>query len=131
VLLQGFIGKNAKIRIFRSVWLHSVSVSNYERCVEPSLSCDTVSTVNLMCCHSPFGECDAVGISSGVPHVMLAEAEAIIISDEQGFGNPCRYTGKGTAGTGRGKNLWTLAEPLPSVRVTGYLHSSSMGRVSK
>jgi len=25
VLLQGFIGKNAKIRIFRSVWLHSVS----------------------------------------------------------------------------------------------------------
>jgi len=39
-------------------------VSNYERCVEPSLSCDTVSTVNLMCRHSPFGECDAVGISS-------------------------------------------------------------------
>ena len=26
MLLQGFIGKNAKIRIFRSVWLHSVSV---------------------------------------------------------------------------------------------------------
>ena len=25
MLLQGFIGKNAKIRIFRSVWLHSVS----------------------------------------------------------------------------------------------------------
>jgi len=26
VLLQGFIGKNAKIRIFRSVWLHSISL---------------------------------------------------------------------------------------------------------
>ena len=26
MLLQGFIGKNAKIRIFRSVWLHSLSV---------------------------------------------------------------------------------------------------------
>jgi len=38
--------------------------------------------------------------------------------------------GKGTAGTGRGKNIWTLAEPLPSVQVMGYLHSSSMGRVS-
>ena len=25
MLLQGLIGKNAKIRIFRSVWLHSVS----------------------------------------------------------------------------------------------------------
>ena len=25
MLLQGFIGKNAKIRIFRSVWLHSIS----------------------------------------------------------------------------------------------------------
>jgi len=25
VVLQGLIGKNAKIRIFRSVWLHSVS----------------------------------------------------------------------------------------------------------
>jgi len=37
-------------------------------------------------------------------------------SDEQGqgFGNPCGYTGKGTVGTGRGKNLWTLAEPLPT-----------------
>jgi len=25
VLLQGFIGKNAEIRIFRSVWLYSIS----------------------------------------------------------------------------------------------------------
>ena len=25
MVLQGLIGKNAKIRIFRSVWLHSVS----------------------------------------------------------------------------------------------------------
>ena len=27
MLLQGFIGKNAKIRIFRSVWLHSISLA--------------------------------------------------------------------------------------------------------
>jgi hypothetical protein len=33
-------------------------------CLEPSLACDTVSIVNLMCCHSPFGDCDAVGVSS-------------------------------------------------------------------
>jgi len=52
-------------------------------------------------------------------------------SDEQGFGNSCGYTGKGTAGKGRGKNVWTCAKPLPSVWVMGYLHSSSMGRVSK
>ena len=26
-------------------------------------------------------------------------------SDEQGFGNPCRYMGKGTVGMGRGKDL--------------------------
>jgi len=39
--------------------------------------------------------------------------------------------GKGTAGKGRGKNVWTCAKPLPSVWVTGYLHSSSTGRVSK
>ena len=29
----------------------------------------------------------------------------LIISDEQGFGNLCGYMGKGTVGTGRGKNL--------------------------
>ena len=54
-----------------------------------------------------------------------------LTSDEQGFGNPCRYMGKGTAGKGRGKNVWTHAKPLPSVWVMGYPHSSSMGRVSK
>ena len=54
-----------------------------------------------------------------------------IFSDEQGFGNPCGYMGEGTVGTGRGKNVWTLAKPSPSVWVTGYPHSSSMGRVSK
>jgi hypothetical protein len=52
-----------------------------------------------------------------------------LYSDEQGFGNACGYMGKGTAGTGRGKNLRTLPEPLPSVRVMGYPHSS--GRVLK
>jgi hypothetical protein len=41
-----------------------LGVSIYKRCVEPSLSCDTVSILNVMCRHSPFGECDAVGISS-------------------------------------------------------------------
>jgi len=50
-------------------------------------------------------------------------------SDEQGFGNPCGYMGKGTAGMGRGKNLWTLAKPLPSAQVMGYPHSSSAGHV--
>jgi hypothetical protein len=55
---------------------------NTKRCVEPSLFCDTVSIVNHMCRHSPFGECDAVGISSvlgegegedfrGISHVPL------------------------------------------------------------
>jgi len=64
-------------------------------------------------------------------HLKHLYLHLLYTSDEQGFGNPCRYTGKGTVGMGRGKNLWTLAEPLPSVWVMGYLHSSSTGRVSK
>ena len=68
------------------------------------------------------------GVQGAFPQQAVTSAG---VSDEQGFGNPCEYTGKGTAGTGRGKNIWTLAKPLPSVRVMGYPHSSSMGRVSK
>ena len=35
----------------------------------------------------------------------LSYLSTLIISDEQGFGNPCGYMGKGTVGMGRGKNL--------------------------
>jgi len=34
-------------------------------------------------------------------------------SDEQGFGNPCRYTGKGLEGRGQGMECPTPDKPLP------------------
>jgi len=39
------------------------TLNNYVRHIT-ALFCGTVSIMNLMCRYSPFGECDAVGISS-------------------------------------------------------------------
>src|ERR1700678_4073341 len=41
------------------------TLNNYVRHIT-ALFCGTVSIMNLMCRYSPFGECDAVGISSDV-----------------------------------------------------------------
>ena len=46
---------------------HITSVLNSNNVSYFPLFCGTVSIMNLMCRYSPFGECDAVGISSESP----------------------------------------------------------------
>ena len=47
---------------------------------------------------------------------------ALTNSDGHGFENLCGFMGMANVGTGPGWTLLTLAEPIPSARVTGYLH---------
>ena len=42
-----------------------------------------------------------------------------MISEEQGFGNPCRYTGKGLEGRGQGMDCLTPHKPLPVTKGKG------------
>ena len=43
----------------------------------------------------------------------MSQPASQLSSDQQGFGNPCRYTGKGLEGRGQGMECLTPHKPLP------------------
>ena len=80
MLLQGFIGKNAKIRIFRSVWLHSISLVYVQWWLTGWSSLGLLSCVNVcdMSCPGWCSEGERGGNRGGSPGLCALGTQMVV-----------------------------------------------------